>query len=197
MKRLMVGGFEKVYELNRNFRNEGLSHKHSPEFTMLEFYVAYMDVNGMMDFAEAMIKDVVIKANDGSLIVKYGGREIDFSKFERLTMKEAIHRDLSFNIEAQQRQIDEGENPKDFDMTFSDLVGEKYDISWLDDAEKLRTLVNWGIKGKAASGEPTGERKPKLVAWTQEESRAYLRRKSCRRRPECRCPFSSCLSCCQ
>ena len=90
LKRLMVGGFERVYELNRNFRNEGLSHKHSPEFTMLEFYVAYMDVNGMMDFAEAMIKDVVMKANNGSLLVKHGENEIDFSKFERISMKQAI-----------------------------------------------------------------------------------------------------------
>ncbi len=90
LKRLTVGGFEKVYELNRNFRNEGLSHKHNPEFTMLEFYCAYMDVNGMMDFAEAMIKESVQKATGGSLQVKYDGNEIDFSKFERLTMKEAI-----------------------------------------------------------------------------------------------------------
>ena len=71
LKRLTVGGFEKVYELNRNFRNEGLSHKHNPEFTMLEFYCAYMDVNGMMDFAEAMIKESVQKATGGSLQVKY------------------------------------------------------------------------------------------------------------------------------
>ena len=90
LKRLTVGGFEKVYELNRNFRNEGLSHKHNPEFTMLEFYCAYMDVNGMMKFAEAMIKESVQKAAGGSLQVKYDGREIDFSKFERLTMIEAI-----------------------------------------------------------------------------------------------------------
>ncbi len=81
LKRLTVGGFEKVYELNRNFRNEGLSQKHNPEFTMLEFYCAYMDVNGMMDFAEAMIKESVMKANDGSLVVKYGENEIDFGKF--------------------------------------------------------------------------------------------------------------------
>jgi lysyl-tRNA synthetase class 2 len=90
LKRLEVGGFEKVYELNRNFRNEGLSQRHSPEFTMLEFYCAYMDVNGMMDFAEAMIKESVQKATGGSLQVKYGENEIDFSKFERLTMKNAI-----------------------------------------------------------------------------------------------------------
>jgi lysyl-tRNA synthetase, class II len=90
LKRLTVGGFEKVYELNRNFRNEGLSMKHNPEFTMLEFYCAYMDVNGMMDFAEEMIKESVIKANNGSLVVEYDGNEIDFGKFERLSMKDAI-----------------------------------------------------------------------------------------------------------
>ncbi len=90
LKRLVVGGFEKVYELNRNFRNEGLSHKHNPEFTMLEFYVAYMDVNGMMDFAETMIKDAVAKANDGSLVVRYGENEIDFGKFGRIKMSEAV-----------------------------------------------------------------------------------------------------------
>jgi lysyl-tRNA synthetase, class II len=90
LKRLVVGGFEKVYELNRNFRNEGLSYKHNPEFTMLEFYCAYMDVNGMMDFAEAMIKDAVQKATGGSLVVNFDGKEIDFSNFRRLSMKEAI-----------------------------------------------------------------------------------------------------------
>jgi lysyl-tRNA synthetase class 2 len=90
LKRLTVGGFEKVYELNRNFRNEGLSHKHNPEFTMLEFYCAYMDVNGMMDFGEEMLKESVQKATGGNLVVNYDGKEIDFSKFERLTMREAI-----------------------------------------------------------------------------------------------------------
>lgn len=90
LKRLTVGGFEKVYELNRNFRNEGLSHKHNPEFTMLEFYCAYMDVNGMMDFAEAMIKESVQKATGGSLTVNFDGNEIDFSKFERISMKDIV-----------------------------------------------------------------------------------------------------------
>lgn len=90
LKRLTVGGFEKVYELNRNFRNEGLSHKHNPEFTMLEFYCAYMDVNGMMDFAEKMIQEAVKKATGGSLVVNYDGREIDFSKFERVRMEDAV-----------------------------------------------------------------------------------------------------------
>jgi lysyl-tRNA synthetase class 2 len=89
LKRLVVGGFEKVYELNRNFRNEGISYKHNPEFTMLEFYCAYMDVNGMMDFCEEMMRESVQKAT-GGLKVNYEGNEIDFSRFKRITMREAV-----------------------------------------------------------------------------------------------------------
>src|SRR5205809_4840784 len=72
LKRLVVGGFEKVYELNRNFRNEGIDRTHNPEFTMLEFYCAYMDVNGMMDFCEEMIRSTVLNVI-GSLQVKFSG----------------------------------------------------------------------------------------------------------------------------
>ncbi len=89
LKRLVVGGFEKVYELNRNFRNEGISYKHNPEFTMLEFYCAYMDVNGMMDFCEELLRQSVQKAT-GGLTVNYEGNEIEFSKFERVTMRDAV-----------------------------------------------------------------------------------------------------------
>ncbi len=90
LKRLLVGGFEKVYELNRNFRNEGISTRHNPEFTMLEFYSAYMDSHGMMNFCEDMIRAVVFKVL-GHTHVQYAVCDLDFSKaFERLTMKEAI-----------------------------------------------------------------------------------------------------------
>ncbi len=90
LKRLLVGGFERVYELNRNFRNEGIDRTHNPEFTMLEFYAAYMDVNGMMDFCEEIIRQTVQKATGGTTI-NYGDIKIDFGrKFDRLTMKEAI-----------------------------------------------------------------------------------------------------------
>jgi lysyl-tRNA synthetase class 2 len=91
LKRLLVGGFEKVYELNRNFRNEGISYKHNPEFTMLEFYCAYMDVGGMMDFCEVLLKESILKAT-GGLEVEYEGKKIDFSSFERLSMRDAIER---------------------------------------------------------------------------------------------------------
>ncbi len=89
LKRLVVGGFEKVYELNRNFRNEGISYKHNPEFTMLEFYCAYMDVEGMMDYCEELMRQSVQNAT-GGLTVEYEGSTIDFSSFERISMRDAI-----------------------------------------------------------------------------------------------------------
>ena len=77
LKRLLVGGFEKVYELNRNFRNEGIDRTHNPEFTMLEFYWAYADVNQMMDFCEEMLRATVFTAL-GHTHVKYGEHEHRF-----------------------------------------------------------------------------------------------------------------------
>ena len=92
LKRLVVGGFEKVYELNRNFRNEGIDRQHNPEFTMLEFYWAYADVNQMMDLCEELLRTVVYTAR-GHTHVRYGEHDIDFSQpFQRMTMKEAILR---------------------------------------------------------------------------------------------------------
>ena len=90
LKRLLVGGFEKVYELNRNFRNEGIDRIHNPEFTMLEFYWAYADVNQMMDFCEQMLSATVF-AVLGHTHIKYGEHEIDFGQpFQRMTMREAV-----------------------------------------------------------------------------------------------------------
>jgi lysyl-tRNA synthetase class 2 len=92
LKRLVVGGFEKVYELNRNFRNEGIGYRWNPEFTMLEFYCAYMDVNGMMDFWEEIARTTVQTVMDGGQ-VRYGEHEIDFTQpFQRITMIQAIER---------------------------------------------------------------------------------------------------------
>jgi lysyl-tRNA synthetase, class II len=92
LKRLLVGGFEKVYELNRNFRNEGIDRIHNPEFTMLEFYWAYADVNQMMDFCEQMLSATVFTVM-GHTHVKYGELELDFGQpFQRMTMREAVAR---------------------------------------------------------------------------------------------------------
>lgn len=90
LKRLLVGGFEKVYELNRNFRNEGISWRHNPEFTMLEFYWAYADVNAMIDFCEQMLRAVVFKVL-GQTHLWFGDQEIDFGeRFRRVGMKESL-----------------------------------------------------------------------------------------------------------
>jgi lysyl-tRNA synthetase class 2 len=92
LKRLVVGGLEKVFEINRNFRNEGISTRHNPEFTMLEFYEAYQDVRYLLDLTEAMLREVALKAT-GSTRVAYQGKELDFAQpFARLTMTQATHR---------------------------------------------------------------------------------------------------------
>ncbi|MDQ6788797.1 MAG: lysine--tRNA ligase [Acidobacteriota bacterium] len=152
LKRLTVGGFEKVYELNRNFRNEGLSQKHNPEFTMLEFYCAYMDVNGMMDFAEAMIKESVQKATGGSLKVKITtpidvyvphegdesmmkefryvqhSREIDFEFFKRISMKDAIS---DYIVK---------------EYSFLEYNGKSFSLDWFNDYEL--TDLTWSFAQK-------------------------------------------------
>jgi lysyl-tRNA synthetase class 2 len=92
LKRLVVGGIEKVFEINRNFRNEGISTRHNPEFTMLEFYEAYRDYHYLMDLTETLLREVAQKAV-GSTTIVYQGQTIDLSRtFDRLTMPEAIHR---------------------------------------------------------------------------------------------------------
>ena len=90
LKRLIVGGLERVYEIGRVFRNEGLDTRHNPEFTLMELYQAYTDYHGMMDLTEDMYRHVAQTVN-GSLTVTYGEHEIDFSKpFARITMVDAV-----------------------------------------------------------------------------------------------------------
>ena len=90
LKRLIVGGFERVYEINRSFRNEGISPRHNPEFTMLEFYAAYTDYRWLMDFAEQVIRDAALSAT-GSTMLSYQGRTVDLGRpFERLSITGAI-----------------------------------------------------------------------------------------------------------
>ena len=92
LKRLVVGGFERVFEINRNFRNEGISTRHNPEFTMLEFYEAYRDYHYLMDLTEALFREVAQKVA-GTTTLAYQGETIDLGRpFDRLTMAEAIHK---------------------------------------------------------------------------------------------------------
>lgn len=104
LKRLVVGGFEKVYEINRNFRNEGLSTKHNPEFTMLEFYQAYADYHDLMDLTEDLMRGLTLELTHG-LRVTYQGEAYDFGKpFQRMTVKESI---LRYNADIETAALDD------------------------------------------------------------------------------------------
>jgi lysyl-tRNA synthetase, class II len=97
LKRLVVGGFERVFEINRNFRNEGISVRHNPEFTMMEFYAAYWNHHDLMDFTEAVLRHAARQAT-GSATLSYAGRPVDLDKpFARLTVTQALvtHADLT------------------------------------------------------------------------------------------------------
>ena len=121
LKRLLVGGFEKVYELNRNFRNEGIDRIHNPEFTMLEFYWAYADVNQMMEFCEQLMRTTVFKVL-GRTSLRYGEQDLDFSKpFVRLTMKEAV--------------------AQYWPTFWQQLSNERFAIDWLSDPYQINRLV--------------------------------------------------------
>lgn len=102
LKRLTVGGFERVYEINRNFRNEGLSTRHNPEFTMLEFYWAYADYRDAMNLTEEMLRGLSLEVL-GTTVVPCGDDQVDFSEpFARLTVKEAI---LAHNADIAEAQL--------------------------------------------------------------------------------------------
>jgi lysyl-tRNA synthetase, class II len=89
LKRLIVGGMERVYEINRNFRNEGISTRHNPEFTMLEFYQAYTDYRGLMDLTEELLRQTAIDVT-GSTVITYQGNQIDLGTLRRMSMQEAV-----------------------------------------------------------------------------------------------------------
>ena len=89
LKRLVVGGMDRVYEINRNFRNEGISTQHNPEFTMLEFYQAYSNYHDLMDLTEELVKYVAMEVN-GTTLTSFNGVEIDLGKWTKLSMREAI-----------------------------------------------------------------------------------------------------------
>ncbi len=109
LKRLVVGGFEKVYEINRNFRNEGLSTRHNPEFTMLEFYQAYADYHDLMDLTEDMLRGLTEKVL-GTTTVEYQGERYDFgAPFARMTVKESI---LRHNPELDAADLDDLERAR-------------------------------------------------------------------------------------
>jgi lysyl-tRNA synthetase class 2 len=128
LKRLVVGGFERVFEINRNFRNEGLSTRHNPEFTMLEFYQAYANHDDLMDLTEDMLRKLAEHVN-GSGAVEYQGETLDFSKpFKRLTVAESI---LELNADISAVDLDDREALKAHCERFKVPVKDSYGIGKL------------------------------------------------------------------
>ena len=128
LKRLIVGGFDRVYEINRNFRNEGISTQHNPEFTMLEFYQAYSDFQDLMNFTEEMLQTVVQKVT-GGLEVQFNGNRINFKKFSRYSMIEAI-----------QKFWKEESAPSTEDLCRHDQLGALLEKAGLE----FKASLNWG-----------------------------------------------------
>ncbi len=124
LKRLVVGGFERVYEINRNFRNEGLSSRHNPEFTMLEFYEAYADFNDLMNLTEDMLRAMCEEVL-GKTTVDYQGESYDFgAPFQRMSIKESI---LHFNPDISEAELDDLESAraiaKRLEIPLKDIYG--------------------------------------------------------------------------
>jgi lysyl-tRNA synthetase, class II len=144
LKRLTVGGFDRVYEINRNFRNEGISTHHNPEFTMLEFYEAYSNYRDLMELNEQLLSSVA-KTITGSTTVRYGDLLLDFAKFDRLTMREAI---IKYWPEAA------GDPPRIAELAASGgphAITERYNV-WAKNAGAPCVAV----KGRPTGGEWTG-----------------------------------------
>ncbi|VAW75956.1 Lysyl-tRNA synthetase (class II) [hydrothermal vent metagenome] len=125
LKRLVVGGFEKVYEINRNFRNEGLSTRHNPEFTMLEFYEAYADYHDLMNITEELLRTMAEEVM-GKTVLEYQGDEYDFGKsFTRMTVKGSI---LHFNPELEEAQLDDLESARKVAEALGISIKESYGL---------------------------------------------------------------------
>jgi lysyl-tRNA synthetase class 2 len=129
LKRLIIGGFEKVFELNRNFRNEGISHKHNPEFTMLEFYQAFVDYNDLMLLTEELIKFVALKSM-GTLNIKYKDNNINLDgSWEKISMIDSIQKYGGYKV--------------DFKMDLKELfsMAKKLDVE-LDESFGKGKIIN-------------------------------------------------------
>lgn len=125
LKRLVVGGFERVFEINRNFRNEGLSTQHNPEFTMLEFYQAYATYLDLMDLTEEMFRSIAQQIL-GTLKFSYQGIQLDFSQsFERLSLKNAI---LKFNPALKENELDSLEEAKNIAKRLEIPIQQSYGL---------------------------------------------------------------------
>jgi lysyl-tRNA synthetase class 2 len=167
LKRLVVGGFEKVYEINRNFRNEGISTRHNPEFTMIELYQAYADYHDIMDLTEELVCGVIQEAC-GSLQIPYQGTTLDFTRpWKRATMAQLVNEKL--NVQVEKMSVDElkalagkvqAKMPHQF--THGHLVNEIFEATCEDALIQPTFVIDHPVEIS-----PLAKRKPENSALTE------------------------------
>jgi lysyl-tRNA synthetase, class II len=140
LKRLVVGGMDRVYEINRNFRNEGISTQHNPEFTMLEFYQAYSNYHDLMDLTQELVAFVAQEVN-GTTITNFDGNEIDLSKWTKLSMREAIIKFWPPEIEPRPT-MDSFESRSSFQSLLNEAVKSSPTIVDVDRRTEFDRIVN-------------------------------------------------------
>jgi len=157
LKRLVVGGLDRVYEINRNFRNEGVSTQHNPEFTMLEFYQAYANYHDLMDLTEELVKFVAMEVN-GTTICNFNGNEIDLNKWTRLSMLEAIVRFFPPEF-AQQPTTSTFGNRQSLHSFLNTIVNAGYSCAVLERSNELGRILNElnFANSNLAVGDPLGK----------------------------------------
>lgn len=168
LKRLIVGGFDRVYEIGRVFRNEGISVRHNPEFTLLELYQAYTDYNGMMDLTEALIRDVAL-AVLGTTAITYGDVEIDLGKpFERISMSDAVLKYAGVDF-TKINTLEEARNvAREHHIEFEDryLKGDILNLFFEEYCEQ-KLIQPTFITGHPVDISPLAKRKPEDPEYTE------------------------------
>ena len=167
LKRLVVGGMDRVYEVGRIFRNEGMDPKHNPEFTTIELYQAYTDYHGMMDLVEEMMKTVARKVC-GSLVIPYQGNMIDLSHWERLTMVEAVKKYSGVDFDAVSSDEQAIELAKQYHVELPEIPSKGAILAEFFDAFVEEKLIQpTFIYDYPVENSPLAKRKPGNPAFTE------------------------------
>ena len=167
LKRLVVGGMDRVYEVGRIFRNEGMDPKHNPEFTTIELYQAYTDYHGMMDLVEEMMKTVARKVC-GSLVIPYQGNMIDLSHWERLTMVEAVKKYSGVDFDAVSSDEQAIELAKQYHVELPEIPSKGDILAEFFDAFVEEKLIQpTFIYDYPVENSPLAKRKPGNPAFTE------------------------------
>ena len=167
LKRLIVGGMDRVYEVGRIFRNEGMDTKHNPEFTSVELYEAYTDFHGMMDLVEDLYKHLA-ESVCGSLVIPYQGHEIDMSKWERLTMVEAVKKyaGVDYNDWATDADARAAAKEKHVEVSANATKGAVL-VEFFDAYVEEKLIQPTFIYDYPVENSPLAKRKPNAPAFTE------------------------------